>query len=294
MQPVPKPIPVDDPARHCCAIGEIHADALQVYVHEAVLEQILDYSERDLTRELGGFLLGGYHRDSQPYVEVREFMAAVDVRSRSASLTFTHETWAAMQSRCGPAVSRGADWWAGITRIRKLRVFLSGLRSVHSPALLPGALADRHGGRPGGAGVRVFSVARSRGGGLRLHLRADRDQVTSQRDDAGTRRDSWFNRPGSRMPDETLVIDDDDRYSRLRLIGWWDQEKLARARVLVVGAGALGNEVLKNLALLGSRQDLSGRLRPHREIESDAFGPVSPARLRPSEGRSGGGGGARL
>ena len=37
-----------------------------------------------------------------------------------------------------------------------------------------------------------------------------------------------------------IVIDDDDRYSGLRLIGWWDQDKLARARVLVVGAGALG------------------------------------------------------
>ncbi len=53
------------------------------------------------------------------------------------------------------------------------------------------------------------------------------------------------------MAKDSLVIDDGDRYSRLRLIAWWDQEKLARARFLVVGAGALGNEVLKNLALLG-------------------------------------------
>ena len=50
---------------------------------------------------------------------------------------------------------------------------------------------------------------------------------------------------------EPFVIDENDRYSRLKLIGWWEQEKIANAKILVVGAGALGNEVLKNLCLLG-------------------------------------------
>lgn len=44
---------------------------------------------------------------------------------------------------------------------------------------------------------------------------------------------------------------EEDRYSRLRLISWWDQPRLANASVLVVGAGAIGNELIKNLSLLG-------------------------------------------
>ena len=44
---------------------------------------------------------------------------------------------------------------------------------------------------------------------------------------------------------------DEDRYQRFRLIQWWNQERLKAASALVVGAGALGNEVVKNLALLG-------------------------------------------
>lgn len=43
----------------------------------------------------------------------------------------------------------------------------------------------------------------------------------------------------------------DGRYDRQELITWWDQQRLREARVLVIGAGALGNELVKNLALLG-------------------------------------------
>jgi adenylyltransferase/sulfurtransferase len=49
----------------------------------------------------------------------------------------------------------------------------------------------------------------------------------------------------------TALPDQESPFDRQQRIPWWDQEKLARARVMVAGAGALGNEVVKNLALMG-------------------------------------------
>ncbi len=42
-----------------------------------------------------------------------------------------------------------------------------------------------------------------------------------------------------------------DRLGTFEFISWWEREKVAKAKIMVVGAGALGNEVLKNLALMG-------------------------------------------
>ena len=74
-------------------IGSLYDDAATICIDEAVLEQIIAYSEQDLSRELGGFLLGGTTGEVKSYVEVRHFWPAVDAKSRVASLTFTHETW---------------------------------------------------------------------------------------------------------------------------------------------------------------------------------------------------------
>jgi molybdopterin/thiamine biosynthesis adenylyltransferase len=49
---------------------------------------------------------------------------------------------------------------------------------------------------------------------------------------------------------------DDDPFDRQKRIGWWRQEVAERTRVFVIGAGAIGNEVIKNLMLLGFRDVL--------------------------------------
>ena len=46
-------------------------------------------------------------------------------------------------------------------------------------------------------------------------------------------------------------MSDSERYQRHSLIDWFDQEALKRAHIIVIGAGAVGNEAIKNLALLG-------------------------------------------
>ena len=79
------------------------------------------------------------------------------------------------------------------------------------------------------------------------------------------------------------------RFARFEAIEWWNQALLREARVFVVGAGALGNEILKNLALLGvghvvvvdmDRIELSNLSRSVLFRETDEGQPKADAAAR--------------
>lgn len=81
----------------------------------------------------------------------------------------------------------------------------------------------------------------------------------------------------------------DSRFSRFELISWWEQERLSRAKVLVIGAGALGNELVKNCALFGigrvlvadmDRIELSNLTRSPLFRESDRGQPKAEVACR--------------
>lgn len=91
-----KPFPGREDGATVKAIGKLNNDSVPIFVHGNVIDEILDYSDKDLSREIGGFLLGRtFKSDDQGklYVEVTQFLPAPGARGGSASLTFTHDVW---------------------------------------------------------------------------------------------------------------------------------------------------------------------------------------------------------
>ena len=77
-------------------VGDLYPNAIPIVIYESVLERILDFSQTELRREIGGFLVGLTSNDPEPHVEIRRFMPAVGTKQEQMSLTFTHESWAAV------------------------------------------------------------------------------------------------------------------------------------------------------------------------------------------------------
>ena len=97
LEPISKALPGDDGRYQRQRIGTLHRESPVIFIYETVLEEILEFSEQDLRRELGGFLAGGLFEDDEEhcFIEVQHFLPATDAKSQAAKLTFTHDCLAA-------------------------------------------------------------------------------------------------------------------------------------------------------------------------------------------------------
>ena len=94
--PIAKPAPIRRGNRPSQVVGRLRRHGYPIFCAADVLDEIVDYSEENLQRERGGFLLGGLYLDHRVYVEIQHFVPARLTIDRAASMTFTHNTWAAL------------------------------------------------------------------------------------------------------------------------------------------------------------------------------------------------------
>lgn len=94
--PDPMPLPLGDPRFSAEPKGDADAKTARIFVLDDVLADIAGFSCSAPDREVGGFLVGGYHSDGgREFVIVDRFLRARNSRNMPASMVFTHETFEA-------------------------------------------------------------------------------------------------------------------------------------------------------------------------------------------------------
>lgn len=118
-----KPPPTEEPELHIETIGssepalqerpDLHqqrdayalcpcgrpGDEHRIYLHVAALDNILDHVRAELRREVGGILVGSFSTCAGHLVtDIREAIRAPETRAGVTHVTFSHETWAAINA----------------------------------------------------------------------------------------------------------------------------------------------------------------------------------------------------
>jgi proteasome lid subunit RPN8/RPN11 len=97
LQPVEKRIPTADATKRVEPKGVIRPDDLHLFLTEAILREVVDWSNSDTSRELGGVFVGDlYAWQGMPYVEVAGYIRAKHYENTAASFRFTHDSLSAI------------------------------------------------------------------------------------------------------------------------------------------------------------------------------------------------------
>lgn len=97
LQPAEKLIPTADKARKVEPKGVIQPDDLHIFLTEAILREVVDWSKSDVHHELGGVFVGDlYAYKGIQWVDVAGYVKAQQYENTSASFKFTHNTFSAI------------------------------------------------------------------------------------------------------------------------------------------------------------------------------------------------------
>ncbi|MBI2933313.1 MAG: Mov34/MPN/PAD-1 family protein [Planctomycetes bacterium] len=96
-EPPEKLIPTLDRSRRVEAMGTIQGDDLHIFLREETLREIVIYAKSNMSRELGGVLIGRFYRwDKKLWIEVAGYIKAQNYVNTAASFKFTHDSWSAI------------------------------------------------------------------------------------------------------------------------------------------------------------------------------------------------------
>ena len=77
LQPVEKLIPTADRTKRVEPKGTIQPDDLHIFLTEAILREVVDWSKTDLEHELGGVFVGDlYSYKGMPWLEIAGYIKA--------------------------------------------------------------------------------------------------------------------------------------------------------------------------------------------------------------------------
>lgn len=99
---VKQPFPELTGRRACRRLGFICDGVMPVVFTGRVLDDILARSDQHAEVEVGGFLLGHQCEDEvadRPFIQIDEYVPAEQTHRQLHSLTFTHESWAALHDQ---------------------------------------------------------------------------------------------------------------------------------------------------------------------------------------------------
>ncbi|MFH1562144.1 MAG: hypothetical protein ABIF11_01810 [Nitrospirota bacterium] len=93
-KPIPEKMPLHNPNYSIRLLVDKPEYTLKIFIAVEIMEEILTYSKKDVSRELGGVLLGDYCQENKiKFIKISDFIEAKNTQGDNTHIKFNHDTW---------------------------------------------------------------------------------------------------------------------------------------------------------------------------------------------------------